>query len=157
MKADIYLAFYDNTVGLGWWKSKLIHLLTRSKTNHIALIFDLPFTSLTPMVLDGEPCRLITTGRLEQNGAKLIYKKYMGSYDTCIEDLRTIAKEHKVTTWYMLVLWFFIGRFFKYQPHHCGSLAVDWLNSKLGYRLKNRNIPCRLQKEVQNDYTNDWW
>jgi len=156
MKADIYLAFYDNTTGLGWFRSTLIKLLTRSKVTHVALIFDLPFASLTPMVLDGERCRLLTTYILEKKGAVLIYKKYMGSYNTCIEEVKKVTETHKVSTWYKLIFWFFFGRFIKYKPHHCGTLAVDWLNSNLGYKLQNRNIPSLLLEEVQHDHSNDW-
>lgn len=156
MKADVYISFYDNTTGLGWWRAKLIQFLTGTKVNHVGLIFNLPFTNLTPMVMDGKECRLMTEFMLEQKGAKLLYKKYMGNVDICLEDIKQITKEHKIWTWYKVLLWFLIGRWFGITPHHCGTLAANWLNKNLKYNFKQGGIPSRLLEEVKNDYSNDW-
>jgi hypothetical protein len=157
MKADIYVAFYDYSSGLGWWRSALIRVLTFSKVNHVGLIFCLPFSNISPMVLDGSKCRLLTEFMLEQKGAILIYKKYMGSVDTCLEDIKRIAETHKVWTWYKVLLWFLIGRWFGIKAHHCGTLAANWLNTNLKFNYRHGSIPHRFMQEVKNDYSSYWW
>lgn len=157
MKADVYLVFYDYTTGLGWWRSLLIRICTLSKVNHVGLIFSFPFTSISPMVLDGTRCRLITEYMLEQKGAIALYKKYMGSVDTCLEEIKHISDTHKVWTWYKVLLWFMFGRWFGIKPHHCSTLAANWLNSNLHFQFKHGSIPCKFMQEVRNDYSSRWW
>lgn len=156
MKADIYLAFYDYSSGLGWWRSLLIKILTLHKVSHVGLIFSLPFANITPMVIDGKQTRLMTEFILEQKGGICLYKKYMGSYDICLEQIRKIADEHPIWTWYKVLLWYLIGRWIGVRPYHCGTFAADWLNKNLGYKLKNGHTPHLLMQEVQHDYSNDW-
>jgi len=157
MKADIYIGFYDYSLGLGWWRSTLIKLLTFSNVNHVGLIFCLPFSNITPMVIDGSKCRLMTEYMLELKGAKIIYKKYMGTVDICLEDIKKISDTHKVWTWYQLLLWFLFGRWIGIKPHHCCSLACNWLNANLKYNYKQSGIPHKLMQEIKNDYSSYWW
>lgn len=157
MKADIYLAFYDYSSGLGWWRSLLIKILTLNKVNHVGLVFSLPFANITPMVMDGSPTRLMTEFIIEQKGGICLYKKYMGSYDICLEQIKKIADEHPISTWYKVLFWYVIGRWFGVNTSNCVTFAVDWLNKNLGYKFKNRHIPHLLMQEVQHDYSNDWW
>lgn len=156
MKADIYLAFYDYTSGQGWWRSFLIKALSGSNVTHVGLIFRLPFANISPMVLDGKNCRLMTEFMLEQKGA-IIYKKYMGQYDTCLEDIKKIADSHKVWTWYYVLLWFLFGRWFGVKAHHCSTLAADWLNTNLKYNFKHGSIPHKFMQEVKNGDSSNWW
>jgi len=153
MKAEIYIAFYDNSKGLGWWRATLIKTLTFSRVNHVGIIFDLPFSTLSPMVVDGERCRLITEYILEKKGAILLYKKYMGSKETCLEEIKRVADSHKIWTWYMCLLWYLFGRWLGINPHHCGTFAQSWLNTNLNYSFKMGHLPHRFLEEVRNDYS----
>jgi hypothetical protein len=156
MKAEIYIAFYDYSAGLGWWRTQLIKTLTRSKVSHVGLIFSFPFADITPMVIDGEETRLMTTFILEQKGGVLIYKKFMGTYDTCLEDIKQLAKEHPIWTWYKVLLWYLFGRWIGIKPNHCGTLAANWLNKNLKYNFKLGHTPHLFMQEVKNDYHYDW-
>jgi hypothetical protein len=153
MKAEIYLAFYDNSKGLGWWRTLLIKSSTFSRVNHVGIIFDLPFSSLSPMVVDGERCRLITEYMLEKRGAKLLYKKFMGTKEICLEQIKHITDTQKISTWYKVLLWYLVGRWLGFKVNHCGTLAQNWLNKNLGYNYKMGHIPHRFLEEVRNDYS----
>jgi hypothetical protein len=157
MKADVYIGFYDYSSGLGWWRSALIKTLTFSKVNHVGLIFCFSFSNITPMVIDGSKCRLMTEYMLELKGAKVLYKKYMGTADLCLEDIKKIADTHKVWTWYKVLLWFLFGRWIGIAPHHCSSLAANWLNTNLKYNYIHGGIPHKFMQEVKNDYSSYWW
>ena len=156
MECKVYVAFYDNEC-IPKWKSLLIKSLCFSNVTHVGLIFTFSFTSITPLVLDGRPCVLIKEEALERTGAKLIYKKYMGTCDICVEDVKKIADEHKIWTWYQALFWFFIGRWFGLKIHHCGTLASNWLNTNLKYNFKFGSIPGKFMQEVKNDYSSYWW
>jgi hypothetical protein len=155
MECEIYIAFYDNKC-IPLWKSALIKLLTLSNVTHVGLIFTFPFESITPLVLDGKPCVIIKEQTLERTGARLLYKKYMGTFNICIEDIKKLASKHKIWTWYQALFWFIIGRLFGLKVDHCGTLAANWLNTNLKYNFKFGSIPGKFMQEVKNDYHYDW-
>lgn len=157
MEANIYLGFYDNSKLLGFWRTALIYIFTRSKVNHVGLIFEFPFVSLTPILIDGAKSKLSKEHILEKKGCKLIYKKYMGTADICVEEIKNLVDKQKIPHWYKCLFWVIIGRWFNYEPVHCGTFAANWLNTNLHFNLKNGAFPYKLLQEVKNDYTYDWW
>ena len=150
MKTDIYIAFYDNRKMCTFIHQKLVRLCTGSNISHVALIFDFGFIKLTPMVLANKSARLLTEDSLNRAGAKCIFKRYMGSTECSIEEVQQITNEHKISSISSVVFWFFISRWFGGTTNHCGTLAVDFLNKHMNFKLKNRNVPVKLMKEIQS-------
>ena len=153
MKTDIYLAFYDNRKRCGYIH-KLVQLCTWSNVSHVALIFDLGFTKLTPMVLSNTKPRLMTEDSLNSQ-SKCLYKKYIGSYDMNIESIKSICDNHKETSVLKELFCFTIGWVFGFKSSSCCTLAVDFMNTKMNYNLKNRCNPNKLMEEIRYDSSYD--
>lgn len=153
MKTDIYIAFYDNRKRCGYIH-RLVQICTWSNISHIALIFDLGFTKLTPMVLSGIKPRLMTEDSLNSQ-SKCLYKKYVGSCDMNIESIKSICDNHKEVSVLQELFSFTIGWMFGFKSSSCCTLAVDFMNTKMNYNLKNRSNPKKLMKEIRYDCYND--
>ena len=149
MKTDVYIAFYDNRKA-SYLIHTLIKLCTWSNISHVALIFDMGFTKLTPMVLTKVQPRLFTEDSLNLN-AKCIHKKYMGSCDMNIESIKDICNNHKQTFMIKELFCYLVGRWIGIYPSNCCTLAVDFLNTKMNYKLQNRYNPKKLMKEIRYD------
>lgn len=155
MRTDVYIAFYDNRKRCGYIH-KLVQLCTWSNVSHVALIFDLGFTKLTPMVLSNIKPRLMTEDSLNSQ-SKCLYKKYVGSCDMNIESIKTICDNHKETSVLKELFCFTIGWMFGFKSSSCCTLAVDFMNSKMNYNLQNRCNPNKLMREIYYDSNYDSW
>ena len=149
MKTDVYIAFYDNRKRCGYIH-RLVQLCTWSNISHVALIFDLGFTKLTPMVLSGIKPRLMTEDSLNSQ-SKCLYKKYVGSCDMNMESIKSICDNHKESTVFKEVFSFVVGQWIGIYPSNCCTLAVDFMNIKMNYNLKNKYNPNKLMKEIRYD------
>jgi|LakMenEpi03Aug12_release.lakeMendotaPanAssembly.Ray.scaffolds.fasta_scaffold1454221_1 hypothetical protein len=149
MKINVYISFYYLPIKLySFWRTVLLRLFTFNKVNHVALIFEFPFANLTPFVLDGRKTKLTTEYVLERQGCVVLYKKYMGSTNMCVEDVKQIVDTQPITTWYKILFWLLITRWFGYKPNHCGTLATNWLNKTFGYSYDG-SFPHKLMKEIK--------
>lgn len=155
MKTDVYIAFYDNRKRCGY-VHKLVQLCTWSNVSHVALIFDLGFTKLTPMVLTNVQPKLFTEDSLNLK-SKCLYKKYIGVCNMNIESIKSICDNHKKSTVLKEVFAFLIGRWIGIYPSNCCTLAVDFMNTRMNYNLKNRYNPNKLMKEICYDSSYDSW
>lgn len=153
MRTDVYVAFYDNRKRCGYIH-KLVQLCTWSNVSHVALIFDLGFTKLTPMVLSNTKPRLMTEDSLNSQ-SKCLYKKYIGSCDMNIESIKSICDNHKETSVLKELFCFTIGWMFGFKSSSCCTLAVDFMNIKMNYNLKNRCNPKKLMEEIRYDSSYD--
>lgn len=155
MKTDVYIAFYDNRK-----RSSIIHklvqLCTWSNVSHVALIFDLGFTKLTPMVLSNTKPRLMTEDSLNLL-SKCLYKQYVGHCDMNIESIKTICDNHQETSILKELFCFTIGWMFGFKSSSCCTLAVDFMNTRMNYNLKNRCNPNKLMREICYDSSYDSW
>ena len=153
MRTDVYIAFYDNRK-----RSSIIHklvqLCTWSNVSHVALIFDLGFTKLTPMVLSNTKPRLMTEDSLNLL-SKCLYKQYVGYCDMNIESIKTICDNHQEASVLKELFCFTIGWVFGFKSSSCCTLAVDFMNTKMNYNLKNRCNPKKLMEEIRYDSSYD--
>ena len=106
------------------------------------------------MVLSGIKPRLMTEDSLNSQ-SKCLYKKYVGSCDMNIESIKSICENHREVSVLQELFSFTIGWMFGFKSSSCCTLAVDFMNTKMNYNLKNRSNPKKLMKEIRYDSNYD--
>ena len=162
MNVEVYLAFYDGSKGLGWWRTFLVWIiqLGNTKISHVGLIFKFPWNiSFCPFIIDGRPAILVREEKLKLLGSTLIEKHYIGNVNITVDDLFKLTTDARVGYWYKIVFWLWFGRFFgldKKTAFCCTFFCADYLNKTFNYSFKNTIVPLNFYKEVKNDYSSYW-
>jgi len=162
MNVEVYLAFYEASKSLGWWRTVLVWLvqLGNIKISHVGLVFKFPWgDSLCPYVGDGRPTIIVKEEKLKLLGTILVEKHYIGSVKITIDELISLTKSYGIVYWYKILFWLWVGRFIgidKKIAFSCAYFCGDYLNKTFKYNFKNIVVPFTFYKEIKNDYSSYW-